>query len=105
MVLGRTLVDAQGVPHAMAGLLPVETSYAKRKLHLGYRIAILRQRGVLGRRGSQLVGHEFHYASIIMAEPQPALADVTDAEGNPLGPAGHQVGQVSGTFFHLVAPR
>jgi cobyrinic acid a,c-diamide synthase len=89
----------------MAGLLPVETSYARRKLHLGYRVATLRADGVLGGMGQQLVGHEFHYASITSDEPEPALADVTDAEGAALGPAGHRIGQVSGTFFHAVARR
>jgi cobyrinic acid a,c-diamide synthase len=105
MVLGRALVDAQGSAHAMAGLLPVETSYAKRKLHLGYRVATLREASVLGLRGDRLVGHEFHYASVTSSETEPALADVTDAEGTPHGPTGHRVGQVSGTFFHIVARR
>ena len=41
MVLGRSLEDATGEVHPMAGLLPVATSYAKRKLHLGYRVATL----------------------------------------------------------------
>ena len=106
MTLGRVLEDAGGKHHAMCGLLPVETSYAKRKLHLGYRIASLREDGVLGRRGTKLVGHEFHYASISgAAAPEPALVDVTDAEGTDLGPAGHRVGLVGGTFFHVVARR
>ena len=105
MVLGRVLLDADGSAHAMAGLLPVETSYAKRKLHLGYRVATLRETSALGQRGQQLVGHEFHYASVTSTETEPALADVTDAEGAPLGPAGHRLGQVSGTFFHVIARR
>ncbi|MEM9678658.1 MAG: cobyrinate a,c-diamide synthase, partial [Pseudomonadota bacterium] len=37
MVLGDALVDADGVSHGMAGLLPLETSFAARKLSLGYR--------------------------------------------------------------------
>ena len=37
MVLGETLAGADGATHAMAGLLPVATSFAVRKLHLGYR--------------------------------------------------------------------
>jgi cobyrinic acid a,c-diamide synthase len=41
MVLGRTLEDGNGEVHRMAGLLPVDTSYAQRKLHLGYRVARL----------------------------------------------------------------
>jgi cobyrinic acid a,c-diamide synthase len=103
MVLGQGLEDAAGRRHVMTGLLPVETSYAKRKLHLGYRVATLRDDAVLGKRGARLVGHEFHYASMCGGDPEPALADVTDAEGMGLGPAGHRVGLVSGSFFHVVA--
>jgi cobyrinic acid a,c-diamide synthase len=106
MTLGRAIEDAAGARHAMCGLLPVETSYAKRKLHLGYRVATLREDGPLGPRRARLVGHEFHYASICGdSAPEPALADVADAEGRDLGPAGHRVGLVSGTFFHVVARR
>jgi cobyrinic acid a,c-diamide synthase len=37
MTLGEALTDADGITHKMAGLLPLETSFAQRKLHLGYR--------------------------------------------------------------------
>jgi cobyrinic acid a,c-diamide synthase len=49
-----------------------------------------------------LLGHEFHYASITASEGE-ALADMADAEGQPLAPAGHRVGHVTGGFFHLIA--
>ena len=105
MVLGRTLEDAEGETHAMAGLLPVETSYRRRKLHLGYRVARLCGAGLLGVRDARLIGHEFHYASELSPVPSEAeaLARVTDAEGADLGFAGHRVGTVSGSFFHLIA--
>ena len=41
MVLGESLEDAAGRRHAMTGLLGHATSFAKRKLHLGYRTARL----------------------------------------------------------------
>ena len=37
MVLGNGLIDANGQRHEMLGLLPLETSFQHRKLHLGYR--------------------------------------------------------------------
>ena len=64
MVLGQTLEDAAGRRHAMTGLLGHATSFAKRKLHLGYRTARLLSDSVLGRKGTILRGHEFHYASM-----------------------------------------
>ncbi len=51
MVLGQSLEDAAGRQHAMAGLLGHTTSFAKRKLHLGYRSARLLSDTVLGRQG------------------------------------------------------
>ena len=39
MVLGQGLVDADGARHAMTGLLTHATSFAERRLHLGYRAA------------------------------------------------------------------
>ena len=89
----------------MAGLLPVATSYRRRKLHLGYRVARLCGDGILGRPGTRLVGHEFHYASELSpaASAANALAQVTDAEGADLGFAGHRNGTVTGSFFHLIA--
>ena len=49
MVLGESLEDADGVSHRMAGLLGHATSFAKRKLHLGYREARLLADSPLGR--------------------------------------------------------
>ena len=51
MALGASLVDAAGVSHRMAGLLGVETSFAKRRMTLGYREARLAADCALGRQG------------------------------------------------------
>ena len=104
MVLGQSLVDADGVAHAMAGLLAHSTSFAHRKLHLGYRDVTLAADCALGAFGTALRGHEFHYATEIAAEtPDPPLAIARDAQGNPPQPAGSRRGLVTGSFFHLVA--
>jgi cobyrinic acid a,c-diamide synthase len=107
MVLGRTLQDAEGRTHPMAGLLPLDTSFSKRRMHLGYRVAHLIHDGVLGTRGTALVGHEFHYATVTESDPARdlALADIADAEGASLGAAGHRSGHVTGSFFHAIARR
>ena len=52
MVLGESLEDAAGRRHAMTGLLGHATSFAKRKLHLGYRTARLLSDCVLGPAGA-----------------------------------------------------
>jgi cobyrinic acid a,c-diamide synthase len=103
MVLGRALTDADGISHEMAGLLDVSTSFARRKLHLGYRDAGLIDSGCLGPAGTRLRGHEFHYASIEDPGRDAALALVSDAYGSEPSPAGSRRGHVSGSFFHLIA--
>ncbi len=103
MVLGSGLVDADGNRHAMAGLLGLETSFARRKLHLGYRRARLIADGPLGIAGTSLTGHEFHYASILSRGEDTPLAEVTDAHGGAPSADGSRRGLVSGSFFHVIA--
>jgi cobyrinic acid a,c-diamide synthase len=103
MVLGAGLVDAAGARHEMAGLLDVETSFAKRKLHLGYRAATILADHPLGAAGALLRGHEFHYASVLREGAGEPFASVQDAYGGASQPAGRRQGNVSGSFFHVIA--
>ena len=103
MVLGRALTDADGVSHAMAGLLSVETSFARRKMNLGYRRASLQASCVLGRQGDILTGHEFHYATVVSQGEDAPLATVTDPHGSAPATAGSRRGLVTGSFFHAIA--
>ena len=102
MVLGRGLTDADGRRHAMAGLLPLETSFQERKLTLGYRRARLAADGPLGKAGTGYSGHEFHYCRVVSEETDRPLFAAADATGAPLGDAGMTVGTVSGSFIHLI---
>jgi cobyrinic acid a,c-diamide synthase len=103
MVLGASLTDAAGITHAMAGLLDVETSFAHRKLHLGYRTAHLIEDTCLGSAGLRLRGHEFHYASVTAQGGEAPFALISDAYGSAPMPSGSRRGQVSGSFFHVIA--
>ncbi len=107
MALGEGLVAADGTRHQMAGLLRLETSFAKRRMHLGYRLARLQHPLAGFATGTALRGHEFHYASII-AQSDEALAQVTDATGAEVAETGSWRktggGCVTGSFFHLIAP-
>lgn len=101
MALGQGIVDKRGTRHQMVGLLGLETSFEKRKFHLGYRRVILEQSIPGFDAGSVLRGHEFHYTTIL-AEPDAPLAKVMDADGNPVAETGSVRGHVTGTFFHLI---
>jgi cobyrinic acid a,c-diamide synthase len=101
MVLGRGLEDADGNRHEMAGLLGLETSFSNRRLHLGYRRARLRVACFLGAVGTEVLGHEFHYASTVLASGDP-LVDCRDAAGAVVPEQGARQGSTTGTFFHVI---
>ncbi len=101
MALGEALIDKEGNRHQMAGLLGLVTSYEKRKFHLGYRRAVLQNPMPGFASQAALRGHEFHY-STILDEPDAPLANVFDADGNPVPETGSVKGNVTGTFFHLI---
>jgi cobyrinic acid a,c-diamide synthase len=101
MVLGRSLTDAAGQSHAMAGLLPVATSFAARRLSLGYRAVKLARATPLGGAGTAYRGHEFHYATVADEGDTP-LFQASDAQQQPLGGVGSCRGTVFGSFVHLV---
>ncbi|MGE5201383.1 MAG: cobyrinate a,c-diamide synthase [Acidobacteriota bacterium] len=101
MVLGQGLVDAEGARHAMAGLLPVVTSFAARRRHLGYREAALARTTPLGTVGARFRGHEFHYATVVEENGKP-LFQAQDGSGAALGAMGTVAGSVLGSFLHLI---
>jgi len=97
MVLGDGLVDADGARHRMAGLLALETSFAERRLHLGYRRVEARH----GPMPGLWAAHEFHYATTLKAEGD-TLFTAHDAEGVSLPDMGLRRGPVAGSFAHLI---
>jgi cobyrinic acid a,c-diamide synthase len=99
MVLGETLVDGEGVAHEMLGLLSVETSFAKRQRHLGYRQLTGTKNGLFS---GHYRGHEFHYSTLIRQGVGNALFTARDANGSDLGSYGLQIGSVAGSYLHLI---
>lgn len=102
MVLGRGLVDESGRRHAMADLLPLETSFESPRLTLGYRRVSLNCAAVLGDSGTRYSGHEFHYAQVLEEGPGQALFETEDARGARLATCGLSQGTVAGSFIHLI---
>lgn len=66
MYLCRKMITREGDSYPMAGVLPLECTLEKMRLHLGYRTAQY--------RGMQLKGHEFHYSSVV--QPDLLLSEV-----------------------------
>jgi cobyrinic acid a,c-diamide synthase len=103
IVLGEGLEDKAGRRHAMTGLLGHSTSFAKPKLHLGYRTARLLSDCLLGRGGTIVRGHEFHYASLVSAGSDEPFAEVADSDSRKHERTGGRRGQATGAFFHAIA--
>jgi cobyrinic acid a,c-diamide synthase len=99
MVLGDALVDRDGKSHAMAGLLPLTTSFAARKLHLGYR----QLKPLNAPWAIPLRGHEFHFSTIQSQGGSDPLFHIKDAAGNDLGLIGQRIGNVMGSYAHVIS--
>lgn len=105
MVLGDAIIDKSGQRHQMAGLLPVTTSFARRKLTLGYRT--LHHNSNLP-WPKLLKAHEFHF-SVVENDTEntkpkwaDSLFDATDTNGKPLAEMGLRHGKVMGSYAHVI---
>jgi cobyrinic acid a,c-diamide synthase len=99
MALGEGLVAADGRGYEMLGLLPLVTSFAERKRHLGYRRVTPLDNAYFD---GPMTAHEFHYATIVSEGGAEPLFAVEDAAGLDLGRAGLRRGHVAGSFMHLI---
>ena len=97
MILGQGLIDTDGVRHKMLGLLPLETSFQKQKLFLGYRTLF----PLTGHFTGPVHAHEFHYATTLSASGPP-LFKAKNADDEALGDMGLHIGQTYGSFAHII---
>jgi cobyrinic acid a,c-diamide synthase len=68
MFLADSLVDGDGVEHAMAGVLPSRVTMDPPRMTLGYAEVTLAAAGPLGGAGTSARGQEFHFSTL---EPVP----------------------------------
>lgn len=99
MVLGNWMICGAKQTHRMLGFLPLETSFAERKLHLGYRQLTPLQSDIWN---DPLAAHEFHYAITVKDAGAEAIFRSQDALGKDLGTIGLRMGRTLGSFAHLI---
>ena len=102
MVLGKAIIDQKGRGHKMFNLLNLVTSFEKKQLHLGYRLAKLKDMNNKIHNSRILRGHEFHYSTTIEQKDE-ELYDVFDSSNNKVEETGSYKNKVSGTFFHFLS--
>jgi cobyrinic acid a,c-diamide synthase len=99
MVLGRSLVDAQGQRHAMAGIVPMDSTLAETRLTIGYRDAHAARDTLLLDRGESVRAHEFHWSSPEQGiAAQDAAYEVDDRQPRA---EGFSSGQTLASYLHL----
>ena len=100
MALGEAIIDKDNRAYKMAGLLPLTTSFAERKRHLGYRrITALPHTPSYLQQASH--GHEFHFTTAIKNAGTP-LFEVGDATGASRTTTGLIAGSVCGSYCHII---
>ena len=105
MYLARSLVDGQGEAHEMVGLLSGEAIMGKRLKALGYCDARMINDGVLGKKGSTLSGHVFHWATMKgLNTESPAFITHSprETQEQAVGESRHQV-LASWVHFHFAS--
>lgn len=105
MVLGESLIDADGANHPMLNFLPLITSFERKKLHLGYRKAKILSTLPFNDKDLELTAHEFHYSVVVKESGSARLFRVTDARNTDLGDMGMIAGNVAGSYLHLIDRR
>ncbi len=102
MYLMDSLRDFTGQVHKMAGVFPGQAVMTEKLQMVGYVEAELQQDCLLGKAGTKLKGHEFHFSK----EHEPIHADKAPLvfrklRNNSEYPAGQQVRNVLGSYLHL----
>ena len=100
MYLCQQIVDFDGAPHPMAGILPVSAVMGNR-LTLGYRQATVLQDSPLVAEGTRLWGHEFHRSSLSQVAEQP-LFELSGYDAQfPPQPEGWKHHNLHASYLHL----
>ncbi|MBF0486775.1 MAG: cobyrinate a,c-diamide synthase [Nitrospirae bacterium] len=96
MYLTQGIVDLNGHIFPMAGIFPVKTKMAKKRVKLGYREVTLTSDSILGKKGAKLRGHEFHYSE--MEDMPPSVETIYDSHE---GTTGYRIKNCTAGYVHL----
>ncbi len=102
MYLCRSLQDGAGKVHAMAGCFPFTVKMSDHLQALGYRQVTTVADCLLGPRGMQVRGHEFHYSRICAMENSiETVYGISDRRGAKRMQEGFQIDRTLGGYVHL----
>ncbi len=111
MYLTEGIFDVENLFHPMVSVFPFKTRMKEGRAGLGYREAILKHDSLLGKKGSAIRGHEFHYSEIILPLKRGGVEDklpgvqtvyaVKDGDNNYIYDEGFRVKKTLGSYIHL----
>ncbi len=102
MYLMERLRDFSGREYSMVGALPGIAAMNEKLQMVGYVSAQLRQDTVLGKKGTKLHGHEFHFSSELeIDENCPRAFTFTRLRNGAAYPAGYAKWNVIASYLHL----
>lgn len=104
--LSKGIYDFEDNFFEMASVFPFEIEMKKRA-HLGYREIVLKEDSILGRKGDNLRGHEFHYSGIKQSSvntPQSAVGNcytIFNNKGQNIGSEGYRFKNTLASYVHV----
>jgi cobyrinic acid a,c-diamide synthase len=102
MYLCEELVDHDGQRHPMTGCFPFATQMSSHLSALGYREITLTADTVIGKPGTIIRGHEFHYSELTQRSCETATVyRISDRLGLDRASEGFMVNQTLGSYNHL----
>lgn len=104
MYLSGGIHDINGSFFRMSGVLPFETEMKNKRARLGYREITVKDDTIVGRAGSTLRGHEFHYSEI-KSSPEPAgggsVFSAKDGYGGEIPVDGFRYKRTLASYIHV----
>jgi cobyrinic acid a,c-diamide synthase len=99
--LSETLTAADGITHAMAGVLPFAVEMTNRLVQFGYVTVELTRDSLLGPVDTIIRGHSFHHSRIVDAAQVPTTYSVTYSLSGKQEREGYCLGNVLASYIHL----
>jgi cobyrinic acid a,c-diamide synthase len=99
--LSHQLISIDGQSHTMAGVLPLSIEMTEKLVKFGYVTVEMKRDCLLGRCGTILRGHCFHYSRIIGVPGLPTSYRVSYSLSAQQEDEGFHVGSVLASYVHL----
>ena len=99
--LSQQLTKADGIKHRMAGVFPFGVEMASKLVQFGYVTVELTKDCLIGRRGTVIRGHSFHYSRVTNDEGIATSYRVLYSLSGKEESEGYSYGNVLASYIHL----